>query len=160
MIADILGERMGCFLFQLPPSYRFSEARLSDILCQLDPTRRNVVEFRHRSWWNETVYSAFRKTGTIFCSCSGPRLPDDLVRTADEVYLRLHGPERWYRHDYSKEELTYGPTKSELAERRGRGFISTTTMKHLPQEMPWQCGACSKTLDRLSPLSGGEAPGA
>ena len=25
MIADILGERMGCFLFQLPPSYHFTE---------------------------------------------------------------------------------------------------------------------------------------
>ena len=105
MIADILGERMGCFLFQLPPSYHFTKARLNGILSQLDPARRNVVEFRHTSWWNDTVYSAFRQTGTIFCSCSGPRLPDHLVRTADEVYLRLHGPERWYRHDYSKDEL-------------------------------------------------------
>jgi len=32
-------------------------------------------------------------------------LPDELIRTADEVYVRLHGPRRWYRHDYSKEEL-------------------------------------------------------
>ena len=39
------------------------------------------------------MYAAFRETGTIFCSCSGPRLPDELVRTADDVYLRLHGPE-------------------------------------------------------------------
>jgi hypothetical protein len=38
------------------------------------------------------VYAAFRGTGTIFCSCSGPGLPDELVRTADDVYLRLHGP--------------------------------------------------------------------
>src|SRR4029079_7410463 len=45
------------------------------------------------------------KAGIIFCSCSGPRLPDELVLTADEVYVRLHGPERWYRHDYSDEEL-------------------------------------------------------
>ena len=49
--------------------------------------------------------SAFRKAGIIFCSCSGPRLPDELIRTADEVYVRLHGPKRWYRHDYSKDEL-------------------------------------------------------
>ena len=41
----------------------------------------------------------------IFCSCSGPRLPDELVQTADDIYLRMHGPERWYRHDYSKAEL-------------------------------------------------------
>lgn len=95
LIADLLGERMGCFLFQLPPSYRFTEERLSAILNQLDHTQRNVVEFRHASWWNETVYSAFRETSTIFCSCSGPRLPDTLVRTADDVYLRMHGPQRW-----------------------------------------------------------------
>lgn len=106
LIADILGERMGCFLFQLPPSYHFTEARLGAILSQLDHSRRNVVEFRHASWWNDTVYAAFRGTGTVFCSCSGPRLPDALVRTADDVYVRLHGPKRWYRHDYSDSDLT------------------------------------------------------
>ena len=106
MIADILGERMGCFLFQLPPSYRFTKARLKSILAQLDPARRNVLEFRHASWWNETVYAAFREAGVIFCSCSGPKLPDELVKTADDVYVRLHGPERWYRHHYSMEELS------------------------------------------------------
>jgi uncharacterized protein YecE (DUF72 family) len=105
MIADILGDRIGCFLFQLPPSYRYTKIRLNDIVSQLDPARRNVVEFRHVSWWNEEVYHAFREAGIIFCSCSGPRLPDDLVRTTGEVYVRLHGPKRWYRHDYSKEEL-------------------------------------------------------
>jgi len=105
MIADILGARMGCFLFQLPPSYRYTKARLNTIVAQLDPTRRNVVEFRHASWWNDEVYSAFRTDGIIFCSCSGPRLPDELIRTADEVYVRLHGPKRWYRHDYSRDEL-------------------------------------------------------
>jgi uncharacterized protein YecE (DUF72 family) len=105
LVADILGERMGCFLFQLPPSYSYSKARLTSIIGQLDPARRNVFEFRHKSWWNDTVYAAFRETGTIFCSCSGPRLPDELVRTADDIYLRLHGPERWYRHNYSNAEL-------------------------------------------------------
>ena len=115
MIADILGDRMGCFLFQLPPSYHFTKARLTAIVSQLDPARRNVVEFRHASWWNETVYAAFRRSGTIFCSCSGPRLPDELVRTTDEVYLRLHGPKHWYRHHYSKEELMKWVDKIEVS---------------------------------------------
>jgi uncharacterized protein YecE (DUF72 family) len=105
LIADLLGARMGCFLFQLPPSFHFTPARLKAIVRQLDPSRRNVVEFRHRSWWNERVYAAMRDIGAIFCSCSGPRLPDELVRTADEVYLRFHGTRRWYRHDYTKAEL-------------------------------------------------------
>lgn len=94
----------GVFLFHLPPSYRYTKARLASIVAQLDPARRNAVEFRHKSWWNNEVYSAFRSAGIIFCSCGGPRLPDELVRTADEVYVRLHGPVRWYRHDYSDEE--------------------------------------------------------
>ncbi|PZM14929.1 hypothetical protein CPY51_09040 [Rhizobium tubonense] len=104
-IADLLGSRMGCFLYQLPPSVHFEEAMLQRILGQIDPRHRNVVEFRHKSWWRDDVYAAFRAAGAIFCSCSGPRLPDDLIRTADEIYIRFHGTERWYHHDYSKEEL-------------------------------------------------------
>ncbi len=105
LIADLLGPRFGCFLFQLPPSFQYSSAALARIVKQLDERRRNVVEFRHRSWWNDKVYRAFEESGTIFCSTSGPRLPDELVKTADDVYVRFHGTKRWYRHDYSKEEL-------------------------------------------------------
>lgn len=54
---------------------------------------------------NEKVYKAFRDTNTIFCSTSWPRLPDELIRTADDVYIRFHGTRRWYRHDYAREEL-------------------------------------------------------
>jgi uncharacterized protein YecE (DUF72 family) len=104
-IADLLGSRMGCFLFQLPPSYLYTPARLKAILSQLDSARRNVVEFRHKSWWNKKVYAAFRKSGTIFCSCSAPKLPDELVTTCDEVYVRFHGLSQWYRHDYTEAEL-------------------------------------------------------
>lgn len=105
LIADLLGKEMGCFLYQLPPSYQYTAARLKTIVSQLDHTRRNVVEFRHKSWWNEKTYEAFRKNGTIFCSCSGPRLPDELVKTADDIYIRFHGIEKWYLHNYSKAEL-------------------------------------------------------
>jgi uncharacterized protein YecE (DUF72 family) len=104
-VGHLLGPRMGCFLFQLPSSFHYSPARLRRILDQLDPRWRNVVEFRHRSWWNERVFDAFKESGVIFCSCSGPRLPDELVKTADDVYIRFHGTKRWYRHDYSKDEL-------------------------------------------------------
>jgi uncharacterized protein YecE (DUF72 family) len=104
-VANLLGPRMGCFLFQLPPSFQYTPARLRRILSQLDPARRNVVEFRHKSWWNEDVYAAFKAAGTIFCSCSGPRLPGELVKTADDVYVRFHGVKQWYRHDYTNAEL-------------------------------------------------------
>jgi uncharacterized protein YecE (DUF72 family) len=87
------------------PSSQYTAARLKTLVLQLDPARRNVVEFRHQSWWNEKVYAAFRKAGIIYCSCSAPKLPDELVVTADEVYIRFHGKTGWYRHDYTADEL-------------------------------------------------------
>jgi uncharacterized protein YecE (DUF72 family) len=64
-------------------------------------TRRNVVEFPNRSWWNSKVYAAFEEAGVIFCYDSEPRLPDELVTTTDEVYIRFHGLTKWYWHDIS-----------------------------------------------------------
>jgi uncharacterized protein YecE (DUF72 family) len=104
-IEKVLGEKLGCFLFQFPPSYRYTASRLASITRQLDPRYRNAVEFRHKSWWRESVYRRFRERSLIFCSVSAPRLPDDLIRTADVIYARLHGRSRWYRHDYSAEEM-------------------------------------------------------
>ncbi len=103
--SEILGPKLGCFLFQFPPSYRYTASRLQSIVRQLDPQRRNAVEFRHPSWWRESVYEAFKVRGLIFTTVSAPRLPDDLIKTSEAIYLRLHGRSRWYRHDYSDEEL-------------------------------------------------------
>src|SRR3954447_990243 len=103
--SEILGEKLGCFLFQFPPSYRYTASRLRTISTQIDPRFRCAIEFRHSSWWRERVYDALRKGGLIFCTVSAPRLPDELVRTHNAIYVRLHGSSRWYRHDYSDDEL-------------------------------------------------------
>jgi uncharacterized protein YecE (DUF72 family) len=102
---SILGEKLGCFLFQFPPSYRFTQSRLRSIITQLDPKFPNAVEFRHKSWWRKRVYRAFQERGLTFCSVSSPRLPSDLIRTNERIYLRFHGTSRWYRHDYTADEL-------------------------------------------------------
>ncbi len=75
------------------------------ILQQLNGSIKSAVEFRHKSWWNDSVYRAFEKAGLIFCSISGPRFPEDLIRTASDIYIRFHGKDRWYRYKYSKAEL-------------------------------------------------------
>jgi uncharacterized protein YecE (DUF72 family) len=173
MIADLLGDRMGCFLFQLPPSYRYTKARLNSILSQLDPVRRNVIEFRHRSWWNETVYAAFRESGTIFCSCSGPRLPDNLIQTADDIYLRLHGTERWYRHDYSSAELgewarrinasgakrvwIYFNNDYEAVAPRNATTMRRLLANYFPRTAPRRKQATTTRDDRIGPLGANKA---
>jgi uncharacterized protein YecE (DUF72 family) len=45
------------------------------------------------------------RTGAIFCSCSGPKLPEALIKTADDIYIRFHGTARWYRHNYTPAQL-------------------------------------------------------
>lgn len=106
MVATVLGDHMGCFLYQLPPSFKFTKKRLQLIISQLNLKRRNVVEFRHASWWNQEVYDAFKKNKIIFCSVSSPTLPNALIKTHHEIYLRFHGSDKqWYRHNYSTAEL-------------------------------------------------------
>lgn len=105
LVADELGDKFGCFLYQCPPSFKFSSARLRRIVKQLNLNRRNVLEFRHISWWNQEVYNTFSENNIIFCSCSSPKFPDELIKTADEVYIRFHGKSKWYRHNYTKKEL-------------------------------------------------------
>ena len=140
--AEVLGEHMGCFLFQLPPSFHFTEPRLRSIVSQLQPQRRNVVEFRHCSWWNEAVFDAFRDAGLIFCSVSAPRLADDLIETGDTAYVRFHGVRQWYRYDYSDAELAVWAKRLEACRARdiwvyfnndfqGCGFRNAQTLKRL-----------------------------
>ncbi|HYE33173.1 MAG TPA: DUF72 domain-containing protein [Methylomirabilota bacterium] len=104
-MAETLGTKLGCFLFQCPPSFRYSPEMLQNVLHQMPTSLKCVVEFRHKSWWNDEVFNAFQKHRVCFCSVSGPRLPDELVRTTDFVYLRFHGRDRWYRYNYSHPEL-------------------------------------------------------
>jgi uncharacterized protein YecE (DUF72 family) len=143
-IADLLGPRMGCFLFQLPPSFHYSRARLDRIVSQLDPTHRNVVEFRHASWWNERVYTAFRAAGIIFCSCSGPKLPDELIATADDIHIRFHGTSGGIGTTTLRRNWRYGWRESVPAVQSGFGPISIMIGTDLPSRMPVLCyGNCS-----------------
>jgi len=103
VVAD-LGEKLGPVLFQLPPSFRYSEENLDRLLSAMDPSFKNAVEFRHASWWDEAVYRALREAKVAFVSVSAPGLPEAFVDTAF-AYLRFHGRTAWYKDDYSEEVL-------------------------------------------------------
>ncbi len=107
IVDETLKEKVGVFLFQMPPSFKYSEENLHRIVENLDPSRRNVVEFRHNSWWREEVFEAFEKNNITFCSISAPDFEDQLVQTSSLIYIRFHGKNAWYNHLYSKEELKW-----------------------------------------------------
>lgn len=104
-LGDELKEKLGCFLFQLPPSLKFNEKKLNQIIKQLDPEKDNVLEFRHISWFTPEVREKLMKNGIIFCTISSPELPEELVKTRDSLYVRFHGKKGWYFSNYGFKEL-------------------------------------------------------
>lgn len=100
-----LQEKLGPVLFQLPPSYNYTEERLDRIINSLNPTFKNIVEMRHASWWNADVYQSLRKHNISFSGMSHPNLPDDVIKNTPVIYYRFHGVPNLYRSPYSMEFL-------------------------------------------------------
>ncbi|QEC74737.1 DUF72 domain-containing protein [Mucilaginibacter ginsenosidivorax] len=112
MLSDFYGtlkaglqEKLGPVLFQLPPRLAYQEERLERILSQLDFNYKNVLEFRHASWWNPLVYERLAEAGVTFCGMSHPELPAQLVANTDTVYYRFHGVPNLYSSAYGEEAL-------------------------------------------------------
>jgi uncharacterized protein YecE (DUF72 family) len=49
-VAGKLGDRLGCVLFQCPPSLHYDGALIERFVGYLPPTPRCAIEFRHPSW--------------------------------------------------------------------------------------------------------------
>jgi Protein of unknown function DUF72 len=128
----------GCSIPRI--SLRYSKARLNAIVSQLDPARRSAVEFRHASWWNEEVYSAFREAGIIFCSCSGPRLPVSLSgRLTKYTYAALT---QALVSAFKRTSSWSGRTGLKQVGRREPGSISIMITMPMRQKTRLLCGAC------------------
>lgn len=100
-----LKEKLGPILFQLPPSFHFSEENLELIVKSLNSKYNNTVEFRHKSWWNPEVFEILKKNKITFCNVSHPTLPDTIVANSETGYLRLHGKPKMFYSSYSDEDL-------------------------------------------------------
>ena len=108
-VLDPLEGKIGCILWQLPPSMHLTDEnlkRLDNFFTKLKGRKTaNVVEFRHSSWWCEEAYEMFKRNNLTFCVVDYPSLPDDVVVTSDTLYIRFHGAKDRYRHDYTDKEL-------------------------------------------------------
>lgn len=100
-----LKDKLGCILFQLPPSLKYDKNLLNKFLENLDNRRNNVIEFRDESWWNKNTYSLLEKYNTSFCVVSGLDMPDDVKITSNLSYFRFHGPYKAYASKYSESQL-------------------------------------------------------
>src|SRR5690606_18530110 len=106
-IAQGLKEKLGGFLFQLPPSFQYTEENMQKVLESVDPNYLNVVEFRHTSWWNNEVYHQMKNEGVVFSGVSIPKeIPDEVIINHEKfLYYRLHGVPQMFKSEYSDSEL-------------------------------------------------------
>jgi uncharacterized protein YecE (DUF72 family) len=100
-----LEEKFDKLLFQMPASFQYSPENLDRITGSIPGSPRNVVEFRHESWWNEDVFSRFRENNITFCNVDYPGLQPDLVSTTNQLYLRLHGVPELFKSAYTEKQL-------------------------------------------------------
>ena len=87
---EILGDRLGPVLFQLPPNLKLDLPRLRDFLATLPAGPRIAVEFRHLSWFQEVVFDTLRERDAALCVADGELEGEvPFVSTASWGYLRL-----------------------------------------------------------------------
>lgn len=131
-----LGRKLGPFLWQLPPSFRFEEDRMDAFFALLprtvgeaarlarkadrakpdlprgargsDAPLRHAVEVRHASFENPAFIALLRRHGLalVFADTAG-KWPYLEDITADFLYLRLHGEEEIYRSGYDDASLRW-----------------------------------------------------
>lgn len=104
-ISQGLAEKLGPVLFQMPPRFTYTEEKLDRIINNLSPAFSNVVEFRHPSWWQESIYRKLGEHRITFCGMSHPELPTDIIQNTPLVYYRFHGIPQLYYTLYDKTSL-------------------------------------------------------
>ncbi len=94
-----LGDKLGPFLFQLPPFLKMDLPRLREFLAGLPPRTRAAFEFRHSSWFCDEIYAALSEKNCALVWSESEKLTTPFVATSDWGYLRLR------REDYVDSDI-------------------------------------------------------
>jgi len=104
--ADLLQDKLGPLLYQLPPNMKRNDEVLEAFLDILPEQYHHVVEFRHESWLDDVVFTILRRHNIGLCVFDMPDFSCPFIATADFVYVRFHGSSALYSSCYSDEELS------------------------------------------------------
>ncbi|NLD72627.1 MAG: DUF72 domain-containing protein [Chloroflexi bacterium] len=89
---EVLGDRLGPILFQLPPRWRVNVERLAHLLEILPTTHRYAFEFRDGTWFDDRVYALLAEHRAALCIYHMGTITTPKIATSDLIYIRLHGP--------------------------------------------------------------------
>lgn len=87
--ASTLGSKLGALLFQLPPFLRRNDTVLDAFLATLPDGTCAAFEFRHESWFDDTVFENLRRRNIALCVADSEKMKTPVVATADYAYFRL-----------------------------------------------------------------------
>lgn len=102
---EVLGEKLGPILFQLPPHWQVDVERFQAFIAALPVGYRYAFEFRNNTWDSDKIYELLRQANLGYCifDLAGTQSPVEV--TADFAYVRLHGPGGKYQGTYSDSVL-------------------------------------------------------
>jgi len=86
---NLLGEKRGPLLFQLPPYLRQDLPRLESFLNHTSGMNGRVFEFRHSSWMTDETYKLLDKYHAGFCIAETEDMAPVLQVTGGLAYFRL-----------------------------------------------------------------------
>jgi uncharacterized protein YecE (DUF72 family) len=104
-LARPLGEKLGPLLYQLPPSLHKDLGRLDRFLARLPKDLEHVVEFRHRSWYDEEVLALLDSHDAGFVAHDLVGLQTPRWASGNAAYVRFHGTAGKYRGRYSDAQM-------------------------------------------------------
>jgi uncharacterized protein YecE (DUF72 family) len=97
--------KLGPVVWQFPANFKRDDDRLGRALPLLPPGR-HCFEFRHESWFTESVYKQLRAHGAALVIADHPRWPFQARElTADWTLVRLHHGHRGRGGNYSETEI-------------------------------------------------------
>jgi uncharacterized protein YecE (DUF72 family) len=102
---ELLKEKLGPILFQLPPKFEVNVPRLEEFLEALPRWHRYAFEFRDESWNTAEVLCLLRKHNVAYCPFHLAGYQSPIEITTDFTYVRLHGPGGKYQGSYDDETL-------------------------------------------------------
>jgi uncharacterized protein YecE (DUF72 family) len=98
VIAD-LGPKLGPILFQLPPTLKMDLALLTDFLAPFPESILGAFEFRHESWFDDSIFALLKKHNVSLCINESSDFAAPEIATANFGYLRLR------REDYQEADI-------------------------------------------------------
>lgn len=86
-----LADKLGCLLLQLPPSMTTKEGLKKLEILPLDKRFRYAVEARHKTWFDDEVYSFLKKNEICLAWSQIAEIQTPPIVTTDFIYLRFIG---------------------------------------------------------------------